>query len=110
MIKWLGSVVAVTNFVCNRPFCYSLSAVCVNPKQKTVTVCLVKTSPSLSWYSLGSSAPEDADLIAARDYQSRRYFRKVNLVVREQITHDTYLFTFEMPKGNRVNLLPQTLL
>ncbi|XP_022688812.1 cytochrome b5 reductase 4-like isoform X4 [Varroa jacobsoni] len=76
--------------------------VCVNPKQKTVTVCLVKTSPSLSWYSLGSSAPEDADLIAARDYQSRRYFRKVNLVVREQITHDTYLFTFEMPKGTLV--------
>ncbi|OQR80364.1 cytochrome b5 reductase 4-like [Tropilaelaps mercedesae] len=76
--------------------------VCVNPKQKIVTVRLVKTSPSISWDSLGAAAQEDSDLIAAKDYQPRRFFRKVKFTAREQITHDTYLFTFEMPKGTLI--------
>ena len=75
------------------------STVCINAKQKTVTVRLVKCEPSVSWDSLGFAAPEDGDLIEAKDYQPRRYFRNVTLSAREQLTHDSYMFTFDMPKG-----------
>ena len=72
---------------------------CVNAKQKTVTVRVVKREPSVSWETLGFASPEDEDVIEAKNYQPRRYFRNVTLSARDKVTHDAYLFTFDMPKG-----------
>ncbi|KAG1663036.1 Cytochrome b5 reductase 4 [Nymphon striatum] len=67
-----------------------------------VEIMLKKENPDINWSSLGTPLAGHKSFIPLRDKDI--CYNKCSLIKREQVTHDTDVFTFALPEGCKMNV------